>query len=384
MPHTIAFVPVRGGSKSIPKKNILPFCGRPLVYWVLEALENSSHIDEVIVATDDGQIEDTVLEFGFSKLNVFQRSAENAQDHSSTESVMLEFLEQKEYHEDDFFVLVQATSPFTTSAHFDEAFQLLLEKKADSLLTCTRVKRFFWQPDGQPKNYDFRNRPRRQDFDGELMENGAFYVNRVANVLQGKNRLSGKIVVYEMPEHTSLELDEPTDWLIGEELMRTQLATEKVIKPIKLFLTDVDGVLTDAGMYYGEDGNELKKFNTRDGKGIELLRNAGIKTGIITSENTELVARRAEKLKVDHLFQGAKNKLEIVRKLCEEHKIGLEEVAYIGDDLNDFDVLSNVGLRACPADAMEKIRQIPGILILDRVGGSGAVREFVDAHILKA
>ena len=154
---------------------------------------------------------------------------------------------------------------------------------------------------------------------------------------------------------------------------------------IKLFLTDVDGVLTDSGMYYTEHGDEIKKFNTRDGKGFELLRNNGIKTGIITSEDTIIVKNRANKLKVDFLFQGAGNdKLEIVKSLCMKQNISLNEIAYIGDDINDLELLSNVGLPACPNNAIEKIKKIPLINVLNLDGGKGVVREFIDKIILKS
>jgi YrbI family 3-deoxy-D-manno-octulosonate 8-phosphate phosphatase len=147
---------------------------------------------------------------------------------------------------------------------------------------------------------------------------------------------------------------------------------------IKLFLTDVDGVLTDAGMYYTEAGDELKKFNTRDGMGLKLLREAGIKTGIITTENTKLVERRAVKLKVDHLVQGAYPKVNAAMEICSKEGISISETAYIGDDVNCIELLEVVGLAACPADAVKKVKEIPGILILEKKGGEGVVREFAD------
>ena len=152
---------------------------------------------------------------------------------------------------------------------------------------------------------------------------------------------------------------------------------------IKLFLTDVDGVLTDAGMYYTEAGDEIKKFNTRDGMGLKLLRDAGIKTGIITTENTKLVERRAAKLKVDHLVQGAYPKVNAAMEICSKEGISISETAYIGDDVNCIQLLEVVGLAACPADAVKKVKEIPGILILEKNGGEGVVREFADLILEK-
>lgn len=149
---------------------------------------------------------------------------------------------------------------------------------------------------------------------------------------------------------------------------------------IKLFLTDVDGVLTDGSMYYTESGDELKRFHTYDGMAFELLRKAGIKTGIITSENTQIVARRAAKIKADYLFQGKRDggKLAAAEQICAEMGITLEEVAYIGDDINCLELLKAVGLPACPANARAAVKKLPNILVLETKGGDGAVREFVE------
>ena len=156
--------------------------------------------------------------------------------------------------------------------------------------------------------------------------------------------------------------------------------TENRFKNIKLFLTDVDGVLTDAGMYYSEAGDELKKFNTHDGMGLQLIRQKGIKTGIITSENTKLVERRYNKLKLDFLYQGHRDggKLESAKEICKKEGITLNEIAYIGDDVNCLELLSNVGIAACPANALDPIKKIPGIIQLKKKGGEGCVREFIE------
>lgn len=149
---------------------------------------------------------------------------------------------------------------------------------------------------------------------------------------------------------------------------------------IKLFLSDVDGVLTDAGMYYTESGDEFKKFNTHDGMGFKLLQQAGIKTGMITSENTKIVERRAAKLKIDYLYQGKlfADKLSAALEICAKENISIKEVAYIGDDINCISLLEAVGVAACPANAVEKVKKINGIIHLAKKGGDGAVREFAE------
>lgn len=383
---TIAFIPVRGGSKSIPLKNIKLFCGKPLVCWNIEALEDCTEVDQIVVATDSDVIWNEIESRNFKKTFLYRRSSENASDTASTESVMLEYIKKSNLSGENIFMLVQATSPLTQTHHFSEALCMYSEGIYDSILTCVRNFRFFWNADGSSMNYDYKNRPRRQNFNGMLMENGAFYINTVKNILESNNRLSGRIGIYEMPEYTATEIDEPDDWFILENLMRKYVLNPNISKSkrtIKVFLTDVDGTLTDAGMYYSEKGDELKKFNTRDGMGFGLLREVGIKTGIITSENLNLNQRRAEKLKVDFLYQGKRNggKLSVAKEICKELNITLEEVAYIGDDINCIDLLSSVGLSACPADADERVKRIPGILIMNKKGGEGCVREFIDKII---
>lgn len=143
---------------------------------------------------------------------------------------------------------------------------------------------------------------------------------------------------------------------------------------IKLFITDCDGCMTDGGMYYDNLGNEWKKFNARDGMGFEMLRNSGVKTGIITSETTALLERRAAKLKIDEFHQGAKNKPEVLLEILNRLGIDKSEVAYVGDDINDLKMMELAGLTFCPADAMKQI--LPKVdVVLTKKGGDGAVRE---------
>ena len=158
------------------------------------------------------------------------------------------------------------------------------------------------------------------------------------------------------------------------------------VNDIRLFLTDVDGTLTDGGMYYGSDGTEFKKFNTRDGRGLQLLQQTGVKVGIVTSENTTINVNRARKLKVDYLKQSARygGKLAAVNEICAEMGITLQEVAYVGDDVNCYELLAAVGWAACPADACDKVKSIEGIHILQRRGGDACVREWIDQILAKS
>lgn len=382
----VAFIPVRGGSKSIPLKNIKTLCGKPLVYWTAKAACQCKYIDLVYISTDSEKIVNAVKRFAkeekflFSKIRLIGRSEKNASDFASTESVMLEFAEQYDFEN---IVLIQATSPLLEAKDLEGGFELYNSDNTDSVLSVVRQKRFLWNTDAEniatAANYDVFHRPRRQDFDGYLMENGAFYITSRKSLEDTGNRISGIIRAYEMPEYTAVEIDEQEDFLIIEELLQNRLKdvnrSEK--KTIRMVVTDCDGCLTDGGMYYSEKGDELKKFNTKDGMALASLHEKGIITGIITGENMELNIRRAQKLGLDFIKQGVRNKLQALNEICKSYSVELDEVLYIGDDINDLEVMNVVGYCACPADAVKPVRMVSGF-IAERKGGEGAVREIVD------
>lgn len=148
----------------------------------------------------------------------------------------------------------------------------------------------------------------------------------------------------------------------------------------KLVLTDIDGVWTDGGMYYDQTGNEWKKFNTSDSAGVIFCHKLNIPVGIITCEDTEIVARRAKKLKVDYLCQGVTNKVKVAEELCDQLGLTMEEVAYIGDDLGDMALLKMVGFSGAPANAPTYVKELAKCVTQKR-GGEGAFREFVETII---
>lgn len=224
----VAFIPVRGGSKSIPLKNIKKINGKPLVYWAVKAACGCKYIDKVYVATDSKRIKETIEKIKngtdpdlFLKTEIIGRSDETASDAASTESVMLEFAEKYDF---DNIALIQATSPLLQAEDLDRGFSVFQSEWTDSVLSVVRQKRFFWNNDkngyAHPVNYDVFHRPRRQEFDGCLVENGAFYITSKANLLSTRNRVSGNIKTVEMNEDSFFEIDEPGDWIIIETLMK--------------------------------------------------------------------------------------------------------------------------------------------------------------------
>lgn len=215
-----ALVPLRGGSKSIPYKNIRPIAGKPLCFWVLAAACDSKYIDGVYVSTEDRKIKAAVESLGLP-VKITDRPEELARDDSTTESVMADFMGKVPF---DILVTIQATSPTTDSRDLDAAIEQFFRNGNDSLLTGTLQKKFFWTPGGTPLNFDYRNRPMRQQFAGVIHENGAFYITARSLLEKERCRLGGKIGIFVLAPEKDLDIDEPGDWPDAEKRL---LATQK-------------------------------------------------------------------------------------------------------------------------------------------------------------
>ncbi|MCR5789572.1 MAG: acylneuraminate cytidylyltransferase family protein [Lachnospiraceae bacterium] len=215
----IAFIPARGGSRSIPFKNIAPVGGKPLIYWTLKAAHESVRIEKTFVSTDSDRIRETVLSFGFPDVEVVSRSAETASDMATTESAMLEFA--KEHTDFQNICLIQATSPLLTAEDLDGGFELYEKPETDSVFSGNRKYQFLWKDDGDyaKATYDILHRPRRQDYPGYIVENGAFYITGRDRLLETGCRFSGRIRVYEMKANRIFEIDEPEDFDVIAAIM---------------------------------------------------------------------------------------------------------------------------------------------------------------------
>lgn len=379
-PQIIVFIPVRGGSKNIPLKNIKEFAGKPLVYRVLLAAQLTEKIDKIYVSTDHHQIKSTVESFGFSKVQVIGRSEDTATDTASTESAMLEFAAKFNF---ETIILIQATSPLLTHTDLAKAIEQYQRSGCDSMLSVVRQKRFLWGSDDKqgalPINYDYKARPRRQDFDGYLVENGAFYITSREGLLRTKNRLNGRIELYEMPEHTYYELDEKGDWVVLEAVAAKLKAADRayLVKLVRTVALDVDGVLTDGGVYCSGSKEELLKFSRVDGKGIELLKKNKVDVWIISAEKSTTVKKRCEKLGVENVFLGVKDKLKCVKELAAEKGLKSKHICFVGDDVQDIPVIEWAGFSAAPKNAVPKVKSKVSY-VCSNYGGLGAVREVVD------
>lgn len=215
MTKTVCLVPLRGGSKGIPFKNIRVLNGKPLCAYVLEAASKSIAIDKIYVSTDCLQIAEVVSNLCLD-ITIIDRPTELAQDESTTEEVMLHFAEKVDFKN---IITVQATSPMLTSKDIDDAFNFFEEKGFDSIVTGCRVNRFLWSDDGLPLNYNPSKRPTRQNFKGSIMENGSFYITKRKILIEDRCRLGGKIGIFEMTSDTIVEIDEFKDWTLVESFL---------------------------------------------------------------------------------------------------------------------------------------------------------------------
>lgn len=369
----IGFIPLRKGSKGISNKNKRKMVGRPLFTWVLgEAI--FSDLDRVYVYTDDETIIDFVnKEYHWTnKVKALLRSAESANDIASTEFAILEFSEAINY-DFDIFCLLQATSPLTKREDINSCLNTL-NNDCDSVLTVVNTHRFLWNRDGNPINYNPLDRPRRQDFDGLLIENGAVYATTKQSLQSTKNRLGNKVAVVEMPEESLYEIDSEKDWVVVENLLIERQKQARQPQEITHLVLDVDGVFTDGTITYTKEGEHTKTFDMRDGMGLEILRQYGVEVMVMTSEKSELVAKRMQKLKIENVFLGVKDKYNLLQNIIKEQELSTNNVAYIGDDVNDLANICSVGWSLAPNNAQAVVKQNADI-VLSRNSGAGALRE---------
>ena len=347
--------------------------GRPLFCWVLlEAVR--SRLDEVVVYTDDPRIRDYVqAHYGhYGKVSVSDRGKDTATDEASTEAALLEFAQSIDFDFENI-CLLQATSPLTTSGDINRA----LAKKAegyDSVLSVVRTHRFSWDESGKPLNYDPKKRPRRQEFDGLLIENGALYLQSAEGLKAHQNRLGGSVGLIEMDPDSYQEIDDPHDWMQIEQLLMRRLRKSKEHARIRHLVLDVDGVFTSGHVDYNRDGEWSKTFDMRDGMGLEIIRELEVEVIVMTSEDSELVRSRMNKLQIERVFTGIKDKYACLQDLMEDGSMDYPQIAYVGDDVNDLSNMCAVGWSMAPNNATQIVRQ-QADMVLTQDGGAGAIRE---------
>ncbi|XP_026094361.1 N-acylneuraminate cytidylyltransferase B-like [Carassius auratus] len=377
-PHRAALILARGGSKGIPLKNIKNLAGVPLIAWVLRAALDSEVVDSVWVSTDHDEIERVARVWG---AKVHRRSPEVSKDSSSSLETIQEFIRVRP--EVDIICHIQATSPCLHPHHIREALQMITEQGCDYVFSVVRRHQFRWEKDGKnltSPNLDVACRPRRQDWRGELYENGSFYFSTRKAWENGLKQLE-KMAYYEMLPEYSVDIDVDIDWPVAEQrVLRFGYFGREEKALVRLFLCKVSGCLTNGQIFTSVSGEDHVAINARDVAGIQMLQRDNIEVILISNINEPLsrglLEKVAQLIGCGLQFVEHQNGFEM-EKLMMEKKVCWDEVAFMGSESEDREILSQVGLNGVPSDA-PVADLIAAKYMCQRPAGNGAVREFAE------
>jgi YrbI family 3-deoxy-D-manno-octulosonate 8-phosphate phosphatase len=397
-PEVLALIPARGGSKGIPRKNIRPFAGHPLIAYSIAAGLQASTVTRVIVTTEDEEIAEVARSCGAE--TPFLRPPELAQDGTLDLPVFqhaLNWLAQNEDFHPDVVVHLRPTTPIRPADLVDRSVSRLLEHpEADSVrgITPAHQNPFkMWLMDGDDKpihplttvpGMDEPYNSPRQVLPTAYAHTGLIDITRPATILE-LNSMSGRTILPVLFDPVyDADLDTLQDWKRAEQrVLNEPLKMVWPGKPprgmpetVRLLVLDFDGVLTDNRVWVNQDGGEMVVANRSDSLGIRQLRQAGVETVVISLETNPVVAARCRKMNVPYI-QGESDKAAAVDRLLKERNIDASEVIYLGNDVNDLPCFPLVGWAVAVADAMpEVLRQAD--FVLTRPGGHAAVRELCD------
>ncbi len=380
--QTIAIIPARGGSKGLPRKNIRPICGKPLLAWSIDAALKSKYVTRVCVSTDDPEIAKVAAEYG---AEVIWRPAEISGDKASSEAALLHAVDElakRDFHP-ELLVFLQCTSPLTTADDIDATVDLIFHHHADSAFTAVDFHYFLWDhaPNGEARaiNHQKHVRPMRQDREPQFIESGAVYAMRTEGFLNHRHRFFGKTLFHVVEGGRTVEIDDAIDFEVAESLLRARLnqqRSSKLPSQIDAVVFDFDGVFTDDKVYVSQEGVESVACSRSDGMGIKLAREAGLRLLILSTEANPIVSRRAEKLKVE-VLQSVSDKRSALDQWLSKHGLCWNNVVYLGNDVNDYACLKAAGCGVAVNDAKKEILAVADIQ-LSKAGGNHAVRELLD------
>lgn len=383
MTDTVAIIPARGGSKEVPRKNVLPMCGKPLIAWNIEAALASSYVSAVYVSTDDSEIAAIARAYG---AGVIDRPADLAGDVATSESVLLHGLKSLKQNgvEPELLVFMQCTSPLTKSEDIDVAIGRMAQQDADSCFSASDFHCFVWKgvagSSVEGVNHDKRYRPRRQDREPQYAENGAIYVLRVEGFIESQHRFFGKTVLSPMPAERSIEIDSPIDFRVAECLLREQLSadlTKLLPSEVSAVAFDFDGVMTDNRVWVDQNGKESVACERSDGWGLSQLKKSGIRIVVFSTEVNPVVSARCKKLGIECRQGLGQKKFEAFQNWCSENTMNPQKVVFVGNDVNDTECLLASGCGVVPSDAYPEAK-VAASIVLKKRGGYGAVREICD------
>ncbi len=395
--HILALIPARGGSKSLPRKNIRPLAGYPLIAYSISAARQSRLVTRTIVSTEDEQIALIAREFGAE--TPFLRPVELAQDNTTDYPVFahaLKWLGENEHYQPDIVVQLRPTSPLRPPDCIDRGVQTLLDHpQADSvrgIIPASQNPYKMWQVndqgqmtplltlDGVAEPY---NAP-RQELPQTYWQTGHIDAVRVSTILE-KHSLSGDVILpLFLDPRYAIDIDTVRDWQRAEWLI-SQAELPLVLpgrqkrplpKQVDLVVFDFDGVMTDDRVWVDQEGHESVAANRRDGIGIAAMHHAKIAMIVLSTELNPVVSARCRKLELP-VIQGLDNKSEALQQLLQKRRLDPSHVIYVGNDINDLVCFPLVGCALAVADAHPQVLAQADI-ILAHAGGQGAVRELCD------
>jgi N-acylneuraminate cytidylyltransferase len=397
-PEILAVIPARGGSQGIPRKNLRSLAGRPLLAWSIAAAQQARLIGRIITSTDDDEIASVARTYGSEV--PFIRPAELAQNDTRDLPVFqhaIEWLEKNEGYVPEIVVQLRPTSPLRPPWLIDQAVEALLsDESADSVRSVT-------QPSQNPfKMWTITDNMLKPLLSGDLHEpwnaprqslaptywqTGHIDVFRTRTIRQ-KLSLTGDRILpvmvdssYGIDIDTLMHLRIATEVIVegSLELVRPAIPNGSVFEQIRLFVFDFDGVFTDNHVYVDQTGRETVSCSRADGLGIQSLQNNGLEAVVLSTETNLVVSARCRKLRLP-VQQGIRDKGQALRNLAASRRLDLEQVAFVGNDINDLECLRIAGLAIAPADAHPDVRKIADLVLL-KSGGHGAVREICDLAI---
>ena len=407
MGHIVGIIPARGGSVRVPLKNVKLLNGKPLIAYTIESAISSKVCDRVIVSTDHDEIARISRECGAEV--PFKRPKKLAED-VDTELVLqhaVQYLEEREHYSVEAIVLLQPTSPLRKSETIVRCVNKFREiKGCDSVITVNNIEghRPEWMlyldkenkviPYNTPFKEDGKPVIRlvaRQRFPTLYRQNGVVYVAS-RDLLMKKGQILGvNTYAIEIGEEEAADIDTPVDFIVVESIMRLRAQTGESDaqgrgsplqgNAIKFIAYDFDGVMTDNTVALGKDGEHTVFVNRSDGLAISRIKALGIEQEIISTEDSEIARGRAKKLGI-HCIYGVADKRMVLEERLKQKGIDRKNAAYVGNDVNDLEVMKFVGYPIAPADACAEVRKVAKV-VTQAQGGRGVIREVLDI-ILKS
>lgn len=382
MKKIVGFVPARGGSVRTPGKNLQLVEGVPLFLWAANNLSRCIEKENIYIDSDSEEMLSIAKHHGFGTIRRPDDLATNATDGNRFMLWEVSNVEAEIY--------VQHLPPmiFLKKDTLASAIKAVAEDGFDSAFGVMQEHLYLWN--GDKPTYDLKNIPNSFTLPLTTVEGMGLYVVKRDTILKNETRIGDKPFLAKLDKYEVTDIDYPEDMEFARTLARGMqdhspykegIKKYRKATDIKFFVLDIDGTLTDGGMYYSEGGEEMKKFNTKDGLGLRELPQRGIKTGFLsTGKNVGLIQRRADHLGVSKVYAGHESKKKVLVEWCNTLGISLKEVAYIGDDVNDMELIEEVGIFACPVDAVDAVKNASHI-VLSKAGGQGCVREFIDKYL---